>query len=92
MDPASEAKAKAGKKVRCSKIRGKMVALAGDECQLQMFDLEHLDKGSVFTAKSVRPDKLMLHIPVNFPAIALPKNSELIAATSYGSLINQVCK
>ena len=37
----------------------------------------------------MRPDKLQLHIPINFPAIALPEKTETIACTSYGSLTNQ---
>jgi len=85
----SDTKAKVGVKVRQSKVRRKALVLGGEECQLQMFDLEHLDKGAVFSSKSVKPDKLQLHIPINFPAMALPDESEVIAASSYGSLINQ---
>ena len=87
--PISETTAKVAGKVRHSKVRRKAIVLGGEECQLQMFDLEHLDKGSVFTAKSVKPDKLQLHIPINFPAVALPTDSEIIACSAYGSLTGQ---
>ena len=48
-----------------------------------------ISQGVVWSAKNVRPDKLQLHIPINFPSISLPEQTETIACTSYGSLTNQ---
>jgi len=59
---------------------------------------------AAFKAKNCKPDKLQLHIPIHFPAVALPQASEVqlqaallvinicfksIACTAYGSLTNQ---
>jgi len=89
IESKTEQTIKSAGKVRAGKVRRKTMVIGGESTQLQMVDLENLDKGVVWSAKNVRPDKLQLHIPINFPAIALPEKTETIACTSYGSLTNQ---
>jgi len=75
--------------VRCSAQRANLLAVAGDETQLQVFDMAVGAKGCVFKSKAPPPDKLQLHIPLHFPAVAMPRESETIIAAAYGSKINQ---
>ena len=65
LDPGAQTEVKIGPngKLRCGKVRKRTMIVGGEESQIQMLDLENLDKGPVFSSKSVRPDKLQLHIP-----------------------------
>ena len=63
-------------KIRCGKLRKNTMVVGGEESQVQMLDLAHLDKGPVFSSKSVRPDKLQLHIPERVSDDRLTKGPE----------------
>ena len=78
-----------GDELKCSASKNNLIAIGGENTQLQMFDIENPEKGATFKSKNCRPDKLQLHIPIHFTSVILPPKSESIVCTAYGSLTNQ---
>ena len=72
----SSTKAAVGDYVKCSAKKLNFIVLGGQNTQIQLFDLNH-PTVPAFKAKNCPPDKLQLHIPINFPSVALPKATEV---------------
>ena len=89
VDCESKIEPAVGDEVKCSASKNNLIAIGGENTQLQMFDIENPEKGATFKSKNCRPDKLQLHIPIHFTSVVLPPKSESIVCTAYGSLTNQ---